>query len=123
MAAQGTGDGEHRVLHMPAAAHGGGQGKVAVAAPEKPLNWFVRSITVIERVGNALGTLAFTWATVVLLGGYPTVLRTNDDFWFATIIVFLEAARMFSRNNKLDVWITDSSSIPEVLLGLLAGMA
>ncbi|CAL5082960.1 unnamed protein product [Urochloa decumbens] len=99
MAAQGTGGGEHLVLHMP--AHSGeGQGKVVVAAPEKPLNCFVRSIAVIERVGNALGTLAFTWATVVLLGGYPTVLRPNDDFWFATIIVFLEAARMFS--NKLD---------------------
>ncbi|OEL24907.1 hypothetical protein BAE44_0014072 [Dichanthelium oligosanthes] len=81
-------------------AHGAGQGKVAT--PEKPLNYFVRSVAVIERVGNALGTLAFTWATVVLLGGYPTVLRPFDDFWFATTIVFLEAARMFSRNNKLD---------------------
>ncbi len=40
-----------------------------------------------------LGTLAFTWATVVLLGGYPTVLRPDDDFWFATTMVFLEAAR------------------------------
>ncbi|KAG2645348.1 hypothetical protein PVAP13_2KG421930, partial [Panicum virgatum] len=56
----------------------------------------------MERVGNALGTLAFTWATVVLLGGCPTVLRAVHDFWFATTIVFLEAARMFSRNNKVD---------------------
>jgi len=53
----------------------------------------VRSVALVERVGNALGTLAFTWATVVLLGGYPTVLRPADDFWFATTIVFLEAAR------------------------------
>nr|TKW34732.1 hypothetical protein SEVIR_2G325200v2 [Setaria viridis] len=74
----------------------GHQGKAAT--PEKPLNCFVRSIAVIERVGNALGTLAFTWATVVQLGGYPTVLRPIDDF----VLVFLEAARMFSRNNKLD---------------------
>ncbi|KAK3149907.1 hypothetical protein QOZ80_3AG0224530 [Eleusine coracana subsp. coracana] len=72
------------------------------ATPAKQLNCFVRSIALIERVGNALGTLAFTWATVVLLGGYPTVLRPMDDFWFATTIVFLEAARMFSRNNRLD---------------------
>ena len=65
----------------------------AAAAPEKWLNRFVRSAALIERVGNALGTLAFTWATVILLGGYPTELRSKDDFKFATIIVFLEAAR------------------------------
>jgi hypothetical protein len=63
------------------------------AAPEKQLNCFVHILAVIERMGNALGTLAFTWATVVLLGGYPTVLRPEDDFWFATTMVFLEAAR------------------------------
>ncbi|XP_051214011.1 uncharacterized protein [Lolium perenne] len=56
----------------------------------------------MERFGNALGTLAFTWATVVLLGGYPTVLRPDRDFLFAAIIIFLEALRMFSRNNRLD---------------------
>ncbi|RLN33258.1 hypothetical protein C2845_PM03G07110 [Panicum miliaceum] len=96
--------GEHRVLQMAAASDdGAGQGKVVVVGtPEKPLNCFVRSVAVIERVGNALATLAFTWATVVLLGGYPTVLSPADDFWFATTIVFLEAARMFSRNNKVD---------------------
>jgi hypothetical protein len=43
-------------------------------------------------VGNALGTLAFTWATVVLLGGYPTEL-ISMDFWFSTAIVLLEAMR------------------------------
>jgi hypothetical protein len=81
---------EHRV-HMP--AHGVRQGKGA--KPEQLLNGFVRVLAVIERVGNALGTLAFTWATVVLLGGYPTVLRRGlfRDFWCATIIVFLEAIR------------------------------
>ena len=69
-------------------------GKAAAAAsPEKALNCCVRSVALVERAGNALGTLAFTWATVVLLGGYPTVLRAVDDFWFATTIVFLEAAR------------------------------
>uniref|UniRef100_M8BJP6 BLE2 protein n=1 Tax=Aegilops tauschii TaxID=37682 RepID=M8BJP6_AEGTA len=51
-------------------------------------------------MGNALGTLTFTWATVVLLGGYPTVLRPGDDFWIVTTIVFLEAARMFSHGNN-----------------------
>ncbi|KAF0906426.1 hypothetical protein E2562_011424 [Oryza meyeriana var. granulata] len=64
-----------------------------VAAPEKQLNRFVHVVAMVERVGNALGTLAFTWATVVLLGGYPTALGPEDDFWIATAIFFLEAAR------------------------------
>ena len=79
---------------------GSAPGQVAVVGtPEKSLNCFVRSVAVIERVGNALGTLAFTWATVVLLGGCPTVLRAVHDFWFATTIVFLEAARYAAVTN------------------------
>ena len=89
MAPQSTG-GEHHV-RMP--AHGGGQAATGDTPPEKQLNGFIRAVALIERLGNALGTLAFTWATVVLLGGYPTVLRQDCDFWFATTIVFLEAAR------------------------------
>ena len=89
MAPQSTG-GEHHV-RMP--AHGGGQAATGDTPPEKQLNGFVRVVALIERLGNAFGTLAFTWATVVLLGGYPTVLRTDNNFWFATAIVFLEAAR------------------------------
>uniref|UniRef100_I1QCR9 Uncharacterized protein n=1 Tax=Oryza glaberrima TaxID=4538 RepID=I1QCR9_ORYGL len=50
------------------------------------------------RTGNAIGTLAFTWATVVLLGGYPSVLRPDEDFLYATTIIFVEAAR-----NSLDI--------------------
>uniref|UniRef100_A0A0E0EFE8 DUF4220 domain-containing protein n=1 Tax=Oryza meridionalis TaxID=40149 RepID=A0A0E0EFE8_9ORYZ len=80
---------EHRI-QMPES--GRQADMAAAAAPEKWLNRFVRSVALIERVGNALGTLAFTWATVILLGGYPTKLRSKDDFAFATIIVFLEAA-------------------------------
>ena len=78
-------------VEAPARCSGGHA--AAAASPEKALNCCVRSVALVERVGNALGTLAFTWATVVLLGGYPTVLRPTDDFWFATTIVFLEAAR------------------------------
>ena len=80
--------GEHR---LQIAAKSDGQGRAA--APEKWVNCFVRVVALMERTGNALGTLAFTWATVVLLGGYPTVLRSQDDFWYATAIFFLEAAR------------------------------
>ncbi|WVZ66868.1 hypothetical protein U9M48_016031 [Paspalum notatum var. saurae] len=98
--------GVEHMVHIPAhgAAAGWGQGKAArLLPPERRLNCFVRSVALIERVGNALGTLAFTWATVVLLGGYPTALRVkNHDFWFAITIFFLEAVRMFSRNNRMD---------------------
>uniref|UniRef100_A0A0D3GUD4 BLE2 protein n=1 Tax=Oryza barthii TaxID=65489 RepID=A0A0D3GUD4_9ORYZ len=90
---------EHRV-QIAARARSDRQDKVA--APEKWVNCFVRVVTLMERTSNALGTLAFTWATVVLLGGYPVVLDSHGDFWFATAIVFLEAARMFSRNNRFD---------------------
>uniref|UniRef100_A0A0E0QC27 BLE2 protein n=1 Tax=Oryza rufipogon TaxID=4529 RepID=A0A0E0QC27_ORYRU len=111
--------GEHR-LQMPP-AHGGGRQVRQVSAPEKWLNCFVRVVALTERVGNALGTLAFTWATVVLLGGYPTVLRPDDDFYYATSIIFIEATRMFSRNNRIDYQlffrIRDSSS--RVALALL----
>lgn len=82
---------EHRV-QMQAAPPAG---KVVPAAPEKGLNRFVHSIASMERVGSALGTLAFTWATVVVLSGYPTVLH-QLDFWFATGIIFLEGLRCVS---------------------------
>ncbi|XP_044335525.1 uncharacterized protein [Triticum aestivum] len=79
---------EHRI-QMPAPAARAGMS----TAPEKLLNRFVHLVALVERFGNALGTLAFTWATVVLLGGYPAELRRKDDFWFTITIVFLEAAR------------------------------
>ncbi|BAT02988.1 Os07g0655000 [Oryza sativa Japonica Group] len=85
--------GEHR-LQMPPAHGGGRQGRQVVAAPEKWLNRFVRVVALMERTGNALGTLAFTWATVILLGGYPTVLDSKNDYWFTTVIVFIEAASL-----------------------------
>ncbi|OEL30629.1 hypothetical protein BAE44_0008352, partial [Dichanthelium oligosanthes] len=58
------------------------------------LNRFIRTVALLERAGNGLGTLAFTWATVVILGGFSTNL--GPDFWYATTIVFLEAFRCSS---------------------------
>ncbi|CAN6226353.1 unnamed protein product [Urochloa humidicola] len=69
-------------LHIQMPAHGKGD------TLERQLNGFVRAVALIERAGNALGKLAFTWATVVLLGGYPTALRQDIDFCFATAIFF-----------------------------------
>uniref|UniRef100_A0ACD5U188 Uncharacterized protein n=1 Tax=Avena sativa TaxID=4498 RepID=A0ACD5U188_AVESA len=78
------------------------QGQEA-AAPERQLIRFLHFLALVERTGNALGTLAFTWATVVLLGGYPTVLSNVDnvligDFEAATVIFFLEATRFLHDN-------------------------
>ncbi|TVU43550.1 hypothetical protein EJB05_10029, partial [Eragrostis curvula] len=82
-----TGGGSEHRVRMPVLGAGKSQG----AKPEKQLNRFVRVVAFIERAGNALGTLAFGWATVILLGGYPTELSEDKDFWYTTTIVFLEA--------------------------------
>ncbi|RCV26227.1 hypothetical protein SETIT_5G228700v2 [Setaria italica] len=80
------------------------QGSTAVEPPwlaaQRCLNRFVRTVALLERAGNGLGTLAFTWATVVILGGFSTNL--GPDFWYATAIVFLEAFRVFSRESRSD---------------------
>ncbi|EEC82583.1 hypothetical protein OsI_27136 [Oryza sativa Indica Group] len=73
----------------------------ASAAPEKHLNRFVRLIAFIERAGNGIGTLVFTWATVVILGGFSTMVTTRE-FLSATFLAFLEATRMFSQNSRLE---------------------
>ncbi|CAL5004168.1 unnamed protein product [Urochloa decumbens] len=69
--------------------------------PEKNLNLFVCILATGELVGNALGTLASLWATVVLLGGYRSSLK-YVDFGIATAMVFIEAFRVFIRNFKFD---------------------
>jgi hypothetical protein len=46
----------------------------------------------LQLLASGLGTLALVWATVVLLGGYSTML-VRLDFWFTTAIVFVETAR------------------------------
>ena len=56
------------------------------------LNQIVFCVAFLEWAGNAVGTLAFIWATVVLLGGFSSFL-SRTDFWFSTIMVFMEASR------------------------------
>ncbi|XBI96482.1 hypothetical protein VPH35_032758 [Triticum aestivum] len=44
------------------------------------------------RIGvKGIGPLALLWATVVLLGGFVSSLK-KDDFWYLTIIAFVQAA-------------------------------
>uniref|UniRef100_A0A0E0MW67 Uncharacterized protein n=1 Tax=Oryza rufipogon TaxID=4529 RepID=A0A0E0MW67_ORYRU len=59
---------------------------------EEPLNLHLLGETFLHLFATAFGLLASVWATVVLLGGFATSLD-KMDFWFATIIVFIESSR------------------------------
>ena len=68
------------------------------------LNQIVFCVAFLELAGNAVGTLAFVWATVVLLGGFSSLSRT--DFWFSTVMIFMEASRcVLRRALSLSVYI------------------
>ncbi|KAL6842776.1 hypothetical protein ACP4OV_027620 [Aristida adscensionis] len=69
-----------------------GSKESASARPEKSVNCFVHVVALGEWVGNAFGALAFLWATAVLLGGFCTLLKP-EDFWFARVMIFMEAFR------------------------------
>ncbi|GJN31548.1 hypothetical protein PR202_gb19959 [Eleusine coracana subsp. coracana] len=76
--------------------------------PEKRLTLFALRLAVLEKAASGLGKLAFAWATVVLLGGFASSLRIRD-FWFVTIILVGEGARVFSRSHELE-WQQHSTS-------------
>ena len=60
--------------------------------PELKLNLSLVAEAFLQLLASGLGTLALVWATVVLLGGYSTML-VRLDFWFTTAIVFVETDR------------------------------
>ncbi|CAL5001108.1 unnamed protein product [Urochloa decumbens] len=95
--AGGAGAGEVAIQISDAAADAGDESQKR----ERRLNRFVRVVAFGEWAGNAFGALAFVWATAVLLGGFCSVLKPLD-FWYATVIIFIEAFRIFSRNYKLE---------------------
>ncbi|CAO2207292.1 unnamed protein product [Urochloa humidicola] len=86
-------------IHAAAAANNEAGGELQQR--ERRLNRFVRVTAFGEWAGNAFGALAFLWATGVLLGGFCSSLETVD-FSIATVIIFIEAFRIFSRNYKMD---------------------
>ncbi|KAL6615590.1 hypothetical protein ACP70R_037860 [Stipagrostis hirtigluma subsp. patula] len=103
MAAVPTDPNHHSIPVRPGNQPGAASGKPAAPpweTAQRRLNRFVRTIALMERMGNALGALAFTWATVVVLGGFSADL--GRDFWYATAIVFIEAFRVFSRQSRSD---------------------
>ncbi|XP_019173478.1 PREDICTED: uncharacterized protein LOC109169034 [Ipomoea nil] len=75
--------------------------RLEVGAPEKKLTLFALRLAVLEKAATGLGTLGFIWATVVLLGGFAITLGSTD-FWFITIILLIEGARIFSRSHELE---------------------
>ncbi|WVZ83348.1 hypothetical protein U9M48_030506 [Paspalum notatum var. saurae] len=58
--------------------------------PEAVLNSTILRWAFIDKAISSLGALALAWATIVLLGGFSTLIK-QKDFWFVTIISFLEA--------------------------------
>nr|CAB3482126.1 unnamed protein product [Digitaria exilis] len=74
------------------------------------LNRIVFCVALLEWAGNAVGTLAFLWATVVLLGGFSSLL-SRMDFWFAMVMIFVEGSRVFIRNDaSVNQWLFGSTS-------------
>ena len=47
----------------------------------------------IQMACTVMVYLAFTWSTVILLGGYVSSLHTKD-FWCLTVITVIEATRL-----------------------------
>ncbi|KAJ4749382.1 ARM repeat superfamily protein [Rhynchospora pubera] len=72
-----------------------------VMAPETKLTLFALRLAVLEKAASGLGTLAFIWATVVLLGGFVSTVR-RMDFWVVTAILMSEGTRIFSRSHELE---------------------
>ncbi|KAJ4955492.1 hypothetical protein NE237_012275 [Protea cynaroides] len=79
----------------------GSLSRTTVHAPEKKLTLLALQLAVLQKMATGLGALGSIWATVVLLGGNAIKL-TRTDFWFITIILLIEAARIFSRSHELE---------------------
>ncbi|ONK62861.1 uncharacterized protein A4U43_C07F8900 [Asparagus officinalis] len=79
-----------------------------IPAPEKKLTLFALRLAILEKSASGLGTLAFIWATVVLLGGFASALE-SQDFWIVTVILLIEGTRIFSRSHEIE-WQHQSTS-------------
>ncbi|KAJ4954395.1 hypothetical protein NE237_011178 [Protea cynaroides] len=90
----------------------GSTSRPTVHAPEKKLTLFALQLAVLQKMATGLGALGSIWATVVLLGGYAIKL-TRTDFWFITIILLIEGARIFSRSHELEWQLQSTWSIAD----------
>ncbi|KAL6600483.1 hypothetical protein ACP70R_045283 [Stipagrostis hirtigluma subsp. patula] len=64
--------------------------KQASSLPEECLNIVILCMAFVYKAMNGLGTLATIWATVVLLGGFATLIK-QQDFWYVTVIAFVQS--------------------------------
>ena len=85
--------------------------------PERPLIMLAMRVAVLEKTASNIGALSFLWATVVLLGGYASSMK-SDDFWIVTTILLTEGFRIFSRSHELELQhqYTGTSASATVLL-------
>ncbi|XP_051193727.1 uncharacterized protein [Lolium perenne] len=72
-----------------------------VPSPERRLTVLALQLAVLEKAASRLGTLAFVWATVVLLGGFAITLG-RTDFWCITGLLLIEGTRILGRSHELE---------------------
>jgi hypothetical protein len=60
--------------------------------PEELINGFAKARRGARDITSAIGFLALLWSTVVLLGGFVSVLGMKD-FWYLTVISFIMASK------------------------------
>jgi hypothetical protein len=58
-------------------------------------------LALLGKAVSGLATLAFIWATVVILGGFATIIETTD-FWLVTVILFLEGTCTITRTRDCE---------------------
>jgi hypothetical protein len=56
------------------------------------IRWYVMLWNYVSMAVSGLGYLALTWSTVVLLGGFVTLLQTKD-FWCLTVLNLVQVLR------------------------------
>ncbi|XP_037419188.1 uncharacterized protein LOC119283955 [Triticum dicoccoides] len=73
----------------------------ASLSPERRLTVLALQLAVLEKAASRLGTLAFIWATVVLLAGFAITLSPTD-FWCITGLLLVEGTRILGRSHELE---------------------
>lgn len=82
--------------------------------PEEKLLLSIFHGVFIYKVMSSVGNLALIWATVVLLGGFVTLIKPLD-FWIVTTIIFIQAIRLYRKLQKQ----SHLRSLPELCQELL----
>lgn len=68
--------------------------------PEELINYYVKSRVAARNMAGAAGFFALLWSTVVLLGGYVSVL-TIKDFWSLSVLSLLMASQLYVHFSSL----------------------